>query len=332
VVGSIAELKEMSPNCPEEIELHKPMIDAVHLTCPKCKDSMTRVPEVIDCWYDSGAMPFAQYHYPFENREIFEERFPADFISEAIDQTRGWFYNLHAVSNCLFNETSFKSCIVMGHVLDQNGVKMSKHLGNVVDPNDILSKEGADAIRWMFYVGSHPWLSARFSEDLIRETKRRFMGTFWNTYAFFVLYANIDGFLKEDYDDFPLKDHVTLMDRWIMSRLHSLIRFVDTRLSALDITGAARAIESFTDELSNWYVRRSRERYWGGGMDDDKITAYLVLYEVLVTLARLIAPFTPFMAEMVYLNLVADHIEGAPESVHLCDFPEIDDTWIDQEL
>ncbi|MGI6617319.1 MAG: isoleucine--tRNA ligase [Saccharofermentanales bacterium] len=332
MVGSIAELKEMSPDCPEDIELHKPMIDAVHLTCPDCGSLMTRVPEVIDCWYDSGSMPFAQYHYPFENREIFEERFPADFISEAIDQTRGWFYNLHAVSNCIFDEPSFKSCIVLGHVLDKNGVKMSKHIGNVVDPKDILSKEGADAVRWMFYVGSNPWLSARFSEDLIRETKRRFMGTFWNTYAFFVLYANIDGFQKEDYEDFPLNDHVTLMDRWILSRLHSLIRFVDEKLSALDITAAARAIESFTDELSNWYVRRSRDRFWGGGMQDDKITAYLVLYDVLVTMASLIAPFTPFMADMVYLNLVAGHIEGAPESVHLCDFPEVDDALIDPEL
>ncbi len=332
MIGSIAELKEMSPDCPEDIELHKPMIDQVHLRCPACGGLMTRVPEVIDCWYDSGSMPFAQYHYPFENADLFNERMPADFISEAIDQTRGWFYNLHAISTCLFDSEAFKNCIVLGHVLDKDGIKMSKHLGNIVEPREILSHEGADAVRWMFYAGSQPWLSVRFSAEAVNEMKRRFMGTFWNTYAFFVLYANIDGFERHDYRDFPVDDHKTVIDRWIESRLHSLIREVDAKLEAYDITTAARALEAFTDDLSNWYVRRSRERYWGPDLDADKITAYIVLHDVLVTMAHLTAPFTPFMAESVYRNLVAGHLEGMPESVHLCDFPAADPARIDVGL
>ncbi|HHW93978.1 MAG TPA: isoleucine--tRNA ligase [Clostridiaceae bacterium] len=332
MIGSIEELRSMSPNCPEEIELHKPMIDKVHICCPKCGSLMMRVPEVIDCWYDSGSMPFAQYHYPFENRHVFEESMPADFISEAIDQTRGWFYSLHAIATCLFDTPAFDHCIVMGHVLDKDGIKMSKHLGNVVEPNDVLAHEGADAIRWMFYAGSHPWVSVRFSVAAVNEMKRRFMGTFWNTYAFFVLYANIDGFERQAYSEFPADDHKTVIDRWIESRLHSLIHEVDTKLEAYDITTAARALESFTDDLSNWYVRRSRERFWGAGLDEDKITAYIVLHDVLVTMAHLIAPFTPFMAETVYQNLVVGHLEGAPESVHLCNFPSVDETKIDRAL
>jgi isoleucyl-tRNA synthetase len=332
MVGSIDELKSMSPDCPEEIELHKPMIDRVHIRCPECDGMMTRVPEVIDCWYDSGAMPFAQYHYPFENQEIFEERMPADFISEAIDQTRGWFYSLHAIATCLFDTPAYDNCIVMGHVLDKDGIKMSKHLGNVVDPNEVLAREGADAVRWMFYADSHPWVSVRFSTAAVNEMKRRFMGTFWNTYAFFVLYANIDGFERQTYSDFPVDDHKAVIDRWIESRLHSLIREVDTKLEMYDITTAARALEAFTDDLSNWYVRRSRERFWGAGLDADKITAYIVLHDVLVTMAHLIAPFTPFMAEMVYRNLVVGHLDGARESVHLCDFPSVDETKINRKL
>jgi isoleucyl-tRNA synthetase len=332
MVGSIEELKSMSPDCPEEIELHKPMIDKVHIRCPECDSLMTRVPEVIDCWYDSGAMPFAQYHYPFENQEIFEERMPADFISEAIDQTRGWFYSLHAIATCLFDTPAYDNCIVMGHVLDKDGIKMSKHLGNVVDPNEVLAREGADAVRWMFYADSHPWVSVRFSTAAVNEMKRRFMGTFWNTYAFFVLYANIDGFERQAYSDFPVDDHKTVIDRWIESRLHSLIREVDTKLEMYDITTAARALEAFTDDLSNWYVRRSRERFWGAGLDADKITAYIVLHDVLVTMAHLTAPFTPFMAETVYRNLAVGHLDGARESVHLCDFPSVDETKIDYKL
>lgn len=332
MVGSIEELKAMSPDCPEDIELHKPMIDRVHLTCPACEGEMVRVPEVIDGWYDSGAMPFAQYHYPFENKDLTLERMPADFISEAIDQTRGWFYSLHAISTALFDREAYKTCLVLGHVLDQDGIKMSKHLGNMVEPGDILDLEGADAMRWMFCSGSQPWLSARFSEGSVNEAKRRFMGTFWNTYAFFVLYANIDGFDRADYRDFPVDNYKTVMDRWIESRLHSLIGEVDRRLEACDITTAARALEDFVDDLSNWYVRRSRDRYWGPDMDSDKITAYVVLYDILVTLAQLIAPFTPFMAESVYQNLVAGREEGTPASVHMCDFPEVSQDRIDLKL
>ena len=332
MVGSIAEMKAMSPDCPDDIELHKPMIDRVHLTCPQCQGRMTRVPEVIDGWYDSGAMPFAQYHYPFENEELTLERMPADFISEAIDQTRGWFYSLHAISTALFDREAYKTCLVLGHVLDQDGVKMSKHLGNMVEPGHILDLEGADAMRWMFYSGSQPWLSARFSEGSVNEAKRRFMGTFWNTYAFFVLYANIDRFDPADHRDFPVDEFKTVIDRWIESRLHSLIREVDLRLESCDVTTAARALEAFVDDLSNWYVRRSRERYWGPDMDPDKITAYLVLHDLLVTLAHVIAPFTPFMSEMVYRNLVAGRVPGKPASVHMCDFPQADPDKIDPQL
>lgn len=332
LIGSIQELKAMSPDCPDDIELHKPMIDRVHLTCPDCGGKMTRVPEVIDGWYDSGAMPFAQYHYPFENQDLTLERMPADFISEAIDQTRGWFYSLHAISTALFGREAYKTCLVLGHVLDKDGIKMSKHLGNMVEPGRILDLEGADAMRWMFCSGNQPWLSARFSEDAVNEAKRRFMGTFWNTYAFFILYANIDGFDRQDYRDFPVDDYKTVMDRWIESRLHSLIQEVDQRLDACDITTAARALEAFVDDLSNWYVRRSRERYWGPDMDTDKITAYVVLHDILVTMAYLIAPFTPFMAETVYQNLVAGHLPGAEESVHMCDYPQADESRIDKAL
>lgn len=332
MVGSIAEMKKMSPNCPEDIELHKPMIDRVHLTCPECSGVMNRVPEVIDCWYDAGSMPFAQYHYPFENQEICKERMPADFISEAIDQTRGWFYNLHAISTCLFDSEAYKMCLVLGHVLDKDGIKMSKHLGNIVEPASILDLEGADAMRWMFYSGSQPWLSARFSEASVNEAKRRFMGTFWNTYAFFVLYANIDEFDRYEYRDYPVDEHKTVMDRWIESRLNSLCREVDKRLEACDITMAARALEAFVEDLSNWYVRRSRERYWGPDMDADKITAYIVLHDILVTMAHLIAPFTPFMAETVYQNLIAGHFPNVPESIHMCDFPTAREDRIDSAL
>lgn len=332
VVGSIEELKAMSHDCPDDIELHKPMIDRVHLTCPECSGVMTRVPEVIDGWYDSGAMPFAQYHYPFENKALFESRMPADFISEAIDQTRGWFYSLHAISSLLFSKEAFETCLVLGHVLDKDGVKMSKHLGNIVEPGKILDQEGADAMRWMFCSGSQPWLSARFSEDSVNEAKRRFMGTFWNTYAFFVLYANIDGFQRSDYEHFPVEEYKTVMDRWIESRLHSLIREVDERLDHCDITTAARALEVFVEDLSNWYVRRSRERYWGPDMETDKITAYIVLHDILVTMAYLVAPFTPFMAETVYQNLVANRLADAPESVHMCDFPVLNTRKIDTDL
>ncbi|HZK28913.1 MAG TPA: isoleucine--tRNA ligase, partial [Clostridia bacterium] len=332
MVGSIAEMKQMSPDCPQDIELHKPMIDRVHLTCPQCQGVMTRVPEVIDGWYDAGAMPFAQYHYPFENQEIFKERMPADFISEAIDQTRGWFYSLHAISTCLFDIEAYKLCLVLGHVLDKDGIKMSKHLGNIVEPASILNQEGADAMRWMFYSGSQPWLSVRFSEASVNEAKRRFMGTFWNTYAFFVLYANIDGFDRHTYRDFPVDEYKTVMDRWIESRLHSLCLEVDKRLDACDITTAARALETFVEDLSNWYVRRSRERYWGPDMDADKITAYIVLHDILVTMAHLIAPFTPFMAETVYRNLVGGHFPNVAESIHMCDFPVACQNRIDLEL
>ncbi len=332
MVGSIEELKALSPDCPPDIELHKPMIDRVHLNCPACSALMTRVPEVIDGWYDSGAMPYAQYHYPFENEEITLERMPADFISEAIDQTRGWFYSLHAISTALFDQEAYKTCLVLGHVLDKDGVKMSKHLGNIVDPGSLLDLEGADAMRWMFCSGNQPWLSARFSEESVNEAKRRFMGTFWNTYAFFILYANIDGFQREDYRDFPVQDHKTLMDRWIESRLHSLVREVDRRLDQCDITTASRALEAFVEDLSNWYVRRSRERYWGPDLDPDKITAYIVLHDCLVTLAYLVAPFTPFMAETIYQNLVAGRLPGAPESVHLGDYPKAREDLIDPAL
>ncbi|NLG36495.1 MAG: isoleucine--tRNA ligase, partial [Clostridiales bacterium] len=330
LIGSREELIRMGRDVPENIELHKPYIDAVTLTCPHCGGEMQRVPEVIDCWYDSGSMPFAQWHYPFENEELFEQNFPADFISEAIDQTRGWFYSLLAISTLLFDAPPYQNCVVLGLVNDMEGRKMSKHLGNVVDPWDVLDKQGADAVRWYFYVSSAPWLSTRFSGEAISEAQRKFMGTLWNTYAFYVLYANIDGFNPAehtlDYASLPV------MDRWILSRLSTVTAQVDGHLMNYRITEASRALAAFVDELSNWYVRRGRERYWGSGMSADKIAAYMTLYTVLETVAGLAAPFVPFMAEMIYRNLVLPIRPGAPESVHLTDFPVSRAEWIDMQL
>lgn len=329
-VGSIAELKSMSKNCPENIELHRPYIDAVTLTCPKCGGEMKRVTEVIDCWFDSGSMPFAQHHYPFENKDLFEAQFPADFISEAVDQTRGWFYSLMAISTLLFNRAPFKNVIVLGHVQDKNGQKMSKSKGNAVDPFEALGKYGADAIRWYFYSNSAPWLPNRFYEDAVVEGLRGFMGTIWNTYYFYVLYANIDGFNPYDYK----LDVSTLsvMDKWLLSKLNTLVRTVDEHLGAYRIPEAAKAMENFIDELSNWYVRRSRERFWVSGMPEDKINAYLTLYTALVTFAKVAAPMLPFLSEEIYQNLVARLDKTAPESVHLCDFPTADASLIDPAL
>lgn len=330
VVGSFQELKETACDCPEELELHRPYVDQVHIPCPHCGGTMHRVPEVIDCWFDSGAMPFAQWHYPFENKEAFEAHFPADFISEAVDQTRGWFYSLTAEAALLFGKKAFNNCVVLGLVQDKNGQKMSKHKGNVVAPEAILSSEGADATRWYFYSASQPWLPSRFSPEAVNEGKRRFMGTLWNTASFFVLYANIDQFEPEEH---PLRyETLGVMDRWILSRLNTLIDRVDHSLGAYDITAAARSLEEFVDELSNWYVRRGRERYWQPGMEKDKADAYATLYEVLKTLAQLSAPFTPFMAESLYQSLCVGHLKGAPESVHLTDFPAVRREWIDAEL
>ncbi len=329
-IGSIAELKEMSDNCPDDIELHKPYIDAVELNCPKCGGKMHRVPEVIDCWFDSGSMPFAQWHYPFENKEIFDENYPADFISEAIDQTRGWFYTLMAISTLIFDRSPYKNVIVLGHVQDREGRKMSKHLGNVVDPWSVLDNQGADAVRWYFYANSAPWLPNRFDDKAVNEYQRKFMGTLWNTYAFFVLYANIDNF---DPTDYKLEyDKLAPMDKWVLSRLNTLVKFVDKSLDSYKITESARAMADFVDELSNWYVRRSRERFWGKDMPQDKVNAYMTLYTVLVTMAKLSAPFTPFMAENMYQNLVRKVDTNTPESVHLCDFPEADESMIDDKL
>ena len=329
-VGSIEQLKSMSSDCPEDIELHKPYIDNVHLNCPKCNGKMTRVTEVIDCWFDSGCMPFAQWHYPFENEEVFNENFPADFISEAIDQTRGWFYTLMAISTLLFDKAPYKNVIVLGHVQDKDGKKMSKHTGNVVDPWTVLDKQGADAVRWYFYTNSSPWLPNRFYEEAVNEGQRKFMGTLWNTYAFFVLYANIDNF---DPNNYTLEyDKLPPMDKWILSKLNSLVKFVDTGLENYKLTETSRAMSEFVDELSNWYVRRSRERFWGKDMPQDKVNAYMTLYTVLVTLTKLSAPFTPFMAESIYQNLVCKVSKDAPESVHLCDFPTYDESLIDKKL
>jgi len=330
VVGSREQLMKMGKNVPPDLELHKPFIDAVELSCPKCGGTMKREPFVIDCWYDSGSMPFAQWHYPFENKEKFEARFPADFISEAIDQTRGWFYTLLAISTLLFEKSSFKNCLVLGHVGDKDGVKMSKHKGNVVDPWDMLNTRGADAVRWYFYTGSSPWLPSRFSGEAVSEAQRKYMGTLWNTYAFYVLYANIDGFNPNEYK----LDYQSLgvMDRWILSRLQTLIRRVDDDLEYYRVTEPGRALAEFVDELSNWYVRRGRERYWGGGMPKDKADAFLTLHTVLVTLAKLTAPFTPFISEEIYLNLVRGLDKNAPESVHLTDFPKAVEEWIDPAL
>ena len=329
-VGSIDQLKSMSCDCPDDIELHKPYIDKVHLNCPKCNNKMTRVTEVIDCWFDSGCMPFAQWHYPFENKEIFDQNFPADFISEAIDQTRGWFYTLMAISTLLFDKAPYKNVIVLGHVQDKDGKKMSKHKGNVVDPWAVLDKQGADAIRWYFYINSSPWLPNRFYEEAVNEGQRKFMGTLWNTYAFFVLYANIDNF---DPNNYTLEyDKLQPMDKWILSKLNSLIKFIDEGLDNYKLTETSRAMLEFVDELSNWYVRRSRERFWGKDMPQDKVNAYMTLYTVLVTLTKLSAPFTPFIAESIYQNLVCNVSKDQPESVHLCDFPTYDEKLIDKKL
>jgi isoleucyl-tRNA synthetase len=329
-IGSIRELREMSPNCPEGIELHRPFIDEVTITCPKCGAQMRRVPEVIDCWFDSGAMPFAQHHYPFENDELFWKQFPADFISEAVDQTRGWFYSLLAISTLIFNKSSFRNCIVMGHVLDKNGVKMSKSAGNAVDPFEALEKHGADAIRWYFYVNSAPWLPNRFYDQAVTECQRKFMGTLWNTYAFYVLYADIDAFDPTrhtlEYAQLPV------MDRWALSKLHSLVAKVDDDLANYRVTEAARALQGYVEELSNWYVRRCRDRFWGPGMERDKVNAYMTLYTALTTLCKAAAPMVPFITENIYQNIVRTVDPGAPESIHLCDFPASEASYIDKEL
>ena len=330
LIGSIEELKNMGTDVPDDIELHKPYIDNVHIKCEKCGDRMTRVDDVIDCWYDSGAMPFAQWHYPFENKETFDENFPADFISEAIDQTRGWFYTLLAISTCLFDKSPYKNCIVLGHVQDRDGQKMSKHKGNVVDPFEVLDNQGADAVRWYFYTGSAPWLPSRFYEDAVGEGQRKFMGTLWNTYAFYVLYAGLDEF---DPTKYSLEyEKLAVMDKWVISKLHTLIKFVDTSLEEYRITEPARAIQEFAEELSNWYVRRCRERFWASDMDQDKINAYMTLNYVLETVAKLAAPFVPFLTEAMYQNLVRSVNPSAPESIHLCDFPVANDEWISEDL
>ncbi|MBQ8197243.1 MAG: isoleucine--tRNA ligase [Clostridia bacterium] len=328
VIGSKAELKEKC-GIAGDIELHRPYIDDCTFDC-ECGGTYIREKEVIDCWFDSGSMPFAQYHYPFENKELFESHFPADFISEAIDQTRGWFYTLLAISTLLFDKAPFKNCIVLGHVNDKNGIKMSKHKGNVVDPWSILDKQGADAVRWYFYTGSAPWLPSRFYEEGVAEAQRKFMGTFWNTYAFFVLYADIDKYNPANY---KLEDcALTLMDKWVLSKLNTIVKTVDEGLANYNIFDSARALSAFTDDLSNWYVRRGRERYWGSEMTEDKIAAYTTLWTVLTTLAKISAPFTPFMAESIYQNLVPNFFKDAPKSVHLCAFPEVDEKAIDLEL
>ena len=329
-IGSIEELKSMSDNCPDDIELHRPYIDAVTITCPDCGGEMKRVPEVIDCWFDSGAMPFAQWHYPFENQDIFEDNFPADFISEAVDQTRGWFYSLMAISTLLFDKAPYKNVIVLGHVQDKDGQKMSKSKGNAVDPMDALNKYGADAIRWYFYSNSAPWLPNRFHEDAVVEGQRKFMGTLWNTYAFYVLYANIDEF---DPTKYTLEyDKLSVMDKWLLSKLNSMVKSVDDNLGNYRIPEATKALAEFVDDMSNWYVRRCRERYWAKDMPQDKINAYMTLYTALVTLCKAAAPMIPFLTEDIYQNLVRTVDKNAPESIHLCDFPEVNESMIDPEL
>ena len=329
-IGSIEELKEKADNCPDDIELHRPYIDAVTIKCPKCGKEMHRVPEVIDCWFDSGSMPFAQHHYPFENKEIFEKQFPAQFISEAVDQTRGWFYSLLAISTLLFNKAPYENVIVLGLVQDENGQKMSKSKGNAVDPFDALQTYGADAIRWYFYTSSAPWLPSRFAGKTVVEGQRKFMGTLWNTYAFFVLYANIDNF---DATKYSLEyDKLAVMDKWLLSRLESTVKAVDDNLANYRIPEAAKALQSFVDDMSNWYVRRSRERFWAKGMEQDKINAYMTLYTALVTVAKAAAPMIPFMTEDIYQNLVRSINADAPESIHLCDFPEVHEDWIDPKM
>ncbi len=329
-VGSIEELKAMSDNCPDDIELHRPYIDEVTIRCPKCGKPMHRVPEVIDCWFDSGAMPFAQHHYPFENQEVFEQQFPADFISEAVDQTRGWFYSLLAISTLIFNKAPYKNVIVLGHVQDENGQKMSKSKGNAVDPFEALETYGADAIRWYFYVNSAPWLPNRFHGKAVLEGQRKFMGTLWNSYAFFVLYANIDEF---DAAKYKLEyEKLSVMDKWLLSKLNTLVKEVDNNLNNYRIPEAARALQDFVDDMSNWYVRRSRERFWAKGMEQDKINAYMTLYTALVTVSKAAAPMIPFMTEEIYQNLVRSIDKNAEESIHLCAFPEVNEAWIDKEL
>lgn len=329
-IGSIDELKSMSKNCPDDIELHRPYIDAVTITCPECGKEMKRTPEVLDAWFDSGSMPFAQHHYPFENQEKFEAQYPADFISEAVDQTRGWFYSLLAISTLIFNRAPYKNVIVMGHVQDEDGQKMSKSKGNAVDPMDALNKFGADAIRWYFYVNSAPWLPNRFHDKAVEEGQRKFLGTLWNTYAFYVLYADIDNF---DPTKYSLEyDKLSVMDKWLLSKLNTLVKTVDDYLSNYKITETARALQSFTDDMSNWYVRRCRERFWAKGMEQDKINAYMTLYTALITLSKIAAPMIPFMTEEIYQNLVRSVDKNAPESIHLTDFPKVNEEFIDKDL
>ena len=328
-IGSIAELKEKGIDVPDDIELHKPYIDNVYLKCPKCGKSMKRVKEVRDCWFDSGAMPFAQHHYPFENKEKFERLFPADYICEGIDQTRGWFYTLLAISTAIFDKASFENCIVLGHVLDKKGLKMSKHKGNVVDPFDVLGSVGADATRWHFYTASAPWLPTRFSVEDVADSQRKFLSTLWNVYSFYVLYAELDKFNPLEYKDFKSEN---VMDKWIMSKLNTLVKDVDDKLNSYDITNAALAIENFTDELSNWYVRRNRARYWSETLTEDKIGAYVTLYNTLVTLAKVAAPFVPFITEEIYQNLVVSLDKNAEESIHLCHWPKVCEAAIDKNL
>ena len=329
-IGSVEELRRMSDNCPENIELHRPFIDAVTIRCDKCGGEMKRVSEVIDCWFDSGSMPFAQWHYPFENQEMFDAQFPADFISEGVDQTRGWFYSLMAISTLVFDKAPYKNVLVLGHVLDKDGQKMSKSKGNAVDPFEALELYGADAIRWYFYSNSAPWLPNRFFGDAVVEGQRKYMGTLWNTYAFYVLYANIDGFDPTKYS--LCKSDLNVMDKWILSKLNSAIKLVDGYMESYKLVESTRVLEDLVDELSNWYVRRSRERFWVKGMPSDKIAAYMTLYTCLVNIAKLSAPLIPFMTEDIYRNLVCSVDKSAPASVHLCDFPTADESFIDRAL
>ena len=329
-IGSIAELKSMSDNCPDDIELHRPFIDAVTIKCPECGKEMHRVPEVIDCWFDSGSMPFAQHHYPFENEKLFKEQYPADFISEAVDQTRGWFYSLMAISTLLFNQSPFRNVIVLGHVQDENGQKMSKSKGNAVDPMEALREYGADAIRWYFYSNSAPWLPNRFHKKAVLEGRSKFMGTLYNTYAFYVLYAEIDQFDPMKYTlDYG---KLSVMDKWLLSKLNSTVKAVDASLAAYKIPETAKVLQEFVDDMSNWYVRRSRERFWAKGMEQDKINAYMTLYTALVTICKAAAPMIPFMTEEIYRNIVVNVDKNAPESIHFCDFPEVNEEWIDTKL
>ena len=329
-IGSIAELKSMSDNCPDDIELHRPFIDAVTIKCPECGKEMHRVPEVIDCWFDSGSMPFAQHHYPFENEKLFKEQYPADFISEAVDQTRGWFYSLMAISTLLFNQSPFRNVIVLGHVQDENGQKMSKSKGNAVDPMEALREYGADAIRWYFYSNSAPWLPNRFHKKAVLEGRSKFMGTLYNTYAFYVLYAEIDQFDPMKYTlDYG---KLSVMDKWLLSKLNSTVKAIDANLAAYKIPETAKVLQEFVDDMSNWYVRRSRERFWAKGMEQDKINAYMTLYTALVTICKAAAPMIPFMTEEIYRNIVVNVDKNAPESIHFCDFPEVNEEWIDTKL